>query len=262
MVIGTTMDSFKEHLTDPRKHDPSDFTYIVHGLMTNGFLSDEMDSRYLERKLENLKSPGLFYRSSMVGVMPPEKVEKLGWGNQKIFQVGTYGNCGFVMDYSDVAENVIKIAWNSDIGSPNDQAKLGAYVAKHQYKIKYPFTLLTQTVGEPSIKYNELIAEGHEKTKIGGVFYRGPTKGKALGVIENLEGLLGESLPLVELPLPKADHSLKSELERSVNRLRYESEIVQAHFEFNESPLERLQYQTYDFPSYRRTTAKSYPSNL
>ncbi|UCG95527.1 MAG: hypothetical protein JSV92_00550, partial [archaeon] len=73
----------------------------------------------------------------------------------------------------------------------------------HEGKVKYPFDMLTQTAGLHPLRYNEMIIEGHEKTKIGGVFFKNfkfEIENHARLLKDTINEKPGNKIPLVEVP--------------------------------------------------------------
>jgi hypothetical protein len=195
---------FKEVLTDPKKHNPEYFIYLVHGI-----LAVEGTDLKIEEKLKDVKTQGRFFRASLIGKMSKESAKKIGWDvfkEQDISQLITFGAIGFIIEPFN--DEVIKIAWNADIGSPRDQESLRKFVAKHKFKIKNPYELLTST---PDGLHNELILEGHQGNAIRGIFVvEGYERSKAnLEALEALTTLISEEMkvkaseiPVIKLPRP------------------------------------------------------------
>ncbi len=227
---------FKEVLTNPKKHNPNDFIYLVHSFLDwngNGISHQEM-----EDKVNRVRDPNQFYRASIIAHLDGESAkQKIGWYGGEVYQMGTFGNIGIIVD--PAYDGLVQIAWNCDIGSPWDPKKLEKYVQEHKGKIRYLLPLLTETKGEDSIKYNELILRGDKETVVKGVFFRSQDsktehKGRQLGEI--VSDLMQTEVPVIELPAPiiKNYDDIEDQKERDVMRsldyLRTENAIMGCSF--------------------------------
>jgi hypothetical protein len=211
---------FKEVLTDPKKHNPEHFIYLVHGILTV-----KGTDLKIEEKLRNVKTQGRFFRASLIGKLSKESAKKIGWDvfkEQGISQLITFGAIGFIIEPFN--DEVIKIAWNADIGSPRDQEPLRKFVMEHKCKIKTPYELLTST---PDSLHNELILEGHQGNAIRGIFVvEGYERSKAnLEALEALTTLISEEMkvkaseiPVIKLPLPPlSQQDFRSSVMETIN---------------------------------------------
>jgi len=236
---------FKESITEPKEHNPNDFIYLVHGLLDwngNGISPQEMKD-----KVNRVRDPNQSYRASMVSHLDGESAkERIGWHGGGVYQMGTFGNVGVIVD--PAYDGLVQIAWNCDLGSPWDPKELEKYVQEHKGKIRYPLTLLTQTKGPEDIKYNELILKGDENTAVKGVFYRPQDsktehKGKQLG--EVVSELMQSDVPVIEFPaVPiKNDDDVKDPKKRemmgTLDSLGTQNEIMQTQLEFHRPELFR-----------------------
>ncbi len=208
----------KRLLTDPREHNPDDFVYLVHGFL-GGFSRETLIDR-----INIIRTKGLFYRASLITHLDEKSAkERLGWPRGEVYQLGTFGNIGLILD--PAYDSLVRVAWNCDLGSPTGQENLREFVRKHSGKIRHPLTLLTDTQGPSNIKYNELILEGDEKTAVKGVFYRPESeyKGKQLGDI--VSELMQSEVPVIglpDVPIKKTPH------DNTLSELR----LMYAHLEF------------------------------
>ncbi len=229
---------FKEVLTNPKKHNPNDFIYLVHSFLDwngNGISHQEM-----EDKVNRVRDPNQFYRASIIAHLDGESAkQKIGWYGGEVYQMGTFGNIGIIVD--PAYDGLVQIAWNCDIGSPWDPNDLKKYVQEHKGKIRYPLTLLTQTKGDDSIKYNELILKGDTQTSVKGVFFRPMDskteyKGRQLGAV--VSEIMQTEIPVIELPAPSIEKydDIKDPKEREMMRtcknLQAQNEIMQTNLEF------------------------------
>lgn len=236
---------FKESLTEPKQHNPNDFIYLVHGLLDwngNGIFTQE-----IKDKVSRIRDPNQFYRASMIAHLNGESAkQRIGWRGGEVCQIGTFGNVGFIVD--PAYDGLVQIAWNCDLGSPWDPKELKKYVQEHKGKIRYPLTLLTQTKGDDSIKYNELILKGDTRTSINGVFFRSMNskteyEGRQLGDV--VSEIMQTEIPVIELPalsIEKYDDiedPKDREMIRTIKNLQTQIEILQSHSEFKQPELVR-----------------------
>ena len=208
---------FKRILTDPDEHDPENFVYLMHGLSHSMY--DPKDSIHkLDSKVKRITTPGEFYSASLVGVLDHEMMrEKFGFWDT-VNQTDLFGVYGFVLNPSEIPVNdeIIKIAWYCDIGTPKNQEEVKRFVQEHEGKVKPPLHLLKSTVGRHPVKYNELVIEGHGDMDIVGVFYKDMNKdvrNKAMEFQKTMEDLLQRKLPLIELPYTTEQISIPPGLE-------------------------------------------------
>ncbi|MEM3074552.1 MAG: hypothetical protein QW727_01250 [Candidatus Pacearchaeota archaeon] len=226
---------FKELLTEPKNHNPTNFIYLVHSIIFHEEMND---------KINRVRDPNQFYRASMIAHLDSESAKQRidwDWHGGEVYQMGAFGSIGIIVDpaYNDL----VQIAWNCDLGSPCDPKELEEFVQKHRGKIKSPLYLLTQTKGLKDIKYNELILRGYRDTAIKGVFFRSQNseieyKGRQLGKI--VSELMQSEVPIVELPPVVIDNydeikcPEEREMRRVVSTLRGISEANKALLEFYE----------------------------
>jgi len=201
---------FKEVLTDPQKHNPSSFVYMVQGIVYP-FTDDKLEKirADVDEKMEVLRDPKKYFCASLIGNLNHQNSLRVFGHNGKISQVGTYGNIGLVIEPYE--EEQIQIAHNCDMGSPSEQEIKREFVSKYKGRIQSPFDLLTKTVGNGTF-YNELILQGHPKTKVGGIFFR-PTSKEGEYLSEMLRDTVNRKLeskvPIVEIPLSVSQCDLK-----------------------------------------------------
>jgi len=223
---------FKKILTDPKKHDSENFVYIAHGLMNN--FSNY--ARCAKASIKQIQSPDHLYHASMIGKLSGETAkQEWGYCGGEISQLGTFGAIGLIVDLAK--DNLVRISWNSDIGSPSEQEELKQFVRQYQGRMKTPFSLLTNTVGRDDIKYNELVIVGHKRTNITGIFHKYPVleeEARLLG--QEISELVQKDVPLIELPGldNKIGISLLEEacVADEARSLAGDFQIMQAHLEF------------------------------
>lgn len=228
---------FKKMLTNPKEHNPNDFIYLVHALLDwngNGITPQEMKD-----KVNRVRNPNNYYRASMISHLKKEaSKQRIGY-NGEVYQMGTFRNVGMILDPAH--DGLIQIAWNCDLGSPWDPKELEKFVEQHKGKIRYPFRLLTQTAGDDSIKYNELVLKGDKGTDVKGVFYKDMDsktehKGKILGEI--VSEIMQSEVPIIGLTQPPSRNydEIKDPKERdmmsTLDNLKAQNEIMQVHLEF------------------------------
>jgi hypothetical protein len=246
---------FKDALTEPKEHTPNEFIYLVHGLLDwngNGISHQEMKD-----KVNRIRDPNQFYRTSMIAHLDAESAKKrLGWCGGEVYQMGTFGNVGLIVD--PARDGLVKIAWNCDLGSPVDQKELEKYVQQYKSRgCKHPFSLLIETKGLDDIKYNELILKGDKSTIVKGVFFKPQDsetehKGRQLGEI--VSEIMQTNVPVIELPAQKIKNheDIKDPNEREMRRdldlLIAMAEILSVSSEFYRPPelsRDRDPYQEY-----------------
>ncbi len=175
------MVKFTDILGNPKYHNEDNFIYLVHGVM---------DIHYALRKLNSLLDPDLYYRASLVGRLTKEESLKRFNINKELNQLVTYGNLGFIISCPD---EDIKIAWYSDICSPNDPEELRKFVESNEGKILDPLYILYN-----SVAYNELVIQGGN-TKILGIFYNDFAKLDDVTRLASLvKKLVGEEVPIIK----------------------------------------------------------------
>ena len=201
----------------------------------------------MKNKVNRVKDPNQFYRASMIAHVNGEFAkQRMGWHGGDIHQTGAFGDVGIIID--PAYDGLVQIAWNCDMGSPNDPKELERYVQQHKGKIRDPLTLLTKTIGLDNIKYNELILRGDEGTVVKGVFFipytsKTERKGRQLGEI--VSELMQTDVPIIELPASpiekyeNIEDPNKRELMRTVKNLQALCEIMQTHSEFCQPELVR-----------------------
>lgn len=184
---------YREILTNPKRHNPDNFIYLVHGMMGE---DENYSFQIVKETINKIKDPAQFYRASLICNLKPENTK------EKIVQLGIFGLVGFIIN--PMVEELIQIAWNCDLGGPEDQESLRYYVEIHKGKIRQPSTLLTETR-----EHNELIVKGDKKTSIRGVFYKDVSK-EAEKIGESLERkarkILRHKIPIVKIPLPRTSY--------------------------------------------------------
>ena len=196
--------------------------------------------------------------------------EKIGWCGGRIEQMATFGHTGLIIEPSH--SDLVKIAWNCDLGSPAEQDDLRQYIQTHRGKIRYPLLLLTKTIGPEGLNYNELILQGDEKTLIRGVFSRfrdSKTSYEASQLREVVGEVTGNNVPLIELPeiVLKRDYDNISDpdmIKKSaeLNSLSDMCRTLQVHGEFynpqvfgNGSCYEEISFKkSYEEPARQRFT--------
>jgi hypothetical protein len=239
---------FKQVLTEPKEHNPKDFIYLVHGLLNwNG---DGISLQEMKSKVNRVRDPNRFYRASIIASLNGEAArQRIGWCGGDVHQLGTFGNVGVMVDPAH--DGLVQIAWNCDLGSPLDSKELEKFIKEHRGKIKYPLTLLTKTQGPDDIKYNELILKGDKNTSVKGVFFKPQDskteyRGRQLG--EVVSELMKNQVPVIELPVAPIKNygdikdPKERETMRTLDNLRLQNEIMQAHLEFHRPELFRDRY--------------------
>ncbi|MEA3329848.1 MAG: hypothetical protein U9Q06_03835 [Nanoarchaeota archaeon] len=229
----------REVLTNPKEHNKDDFIYLVHGLLDRN--GNGISPQELKEKVQWVNDPSQFYRASLIGHLD-ERVAKERFGYRRdINQSGTFGDIGLILDPTN--EDSLYIAWNCDLGSPGDPEQLREYALKNRGKRKYPFELLTQTVGPKGREYNELILKGDKDTAVKGVFFRGDdanTKDKARMLTDITCEAVQSEVPVVELPqYPRPSYEEiedpeQRKLAQSFDMLGSQNQIMQAHLEFED----------------------------
>ncbi len=193
---------FKEKLTRADEHNPNDFVYLVHTLMDRNRDGNGVPFSSVRDKIGKIKDPNQFYSASLIGSLDAESAKRRLGYEREVCQLGTFGHVGLVLN--PAADDIVYVAWNCDIGSPDDSKELEGFAVQHKGKILSPCVLLTDTRGNASVKYNEMIVRGDENTDITGVFYRtdfwesGRSDGERLR--ENVREVLQEEVPFIELP--------------------------------------------------------------
>ena len=228
---------FKELLTEPKEHNPNDFIYLVYSLID--LHGNSISPQKMRDKVNRVRDPNQFYSASMIAHLDKESAKKRIGYIREVYQIGTFGDIGIIVDpaYNDL----VKIAWNCDLGSPLDPKELENFVQEHKGKIKNPLTLLTQTRGPAGFKYNELILKGDENTVVKGVFFkpqysRTEYEGKQLGAI--VSEIMQSEVPIIELPATPINNydNIKDPKEREKRRalddIKSQSESMEAHLEF------------------------------
>ena len=254
---------FKKLLTEPKEHDQDNFIYLNHGLLNLDCNDNGISLQEVKDKIGRIRDPNQFYRASMIAHLDGEMARlRIGWRGGEVYQVGTYGNVGLIIDPAH--DGLVQIAWNCDIGSPLDPEELEKYVQEHKGKIKCPLTLLTQTKGNDSIKYNELILKGDKQTSVKGIFFRSMGS-KTKFIARQLEDIVSEimqtEIPVIQLPVPSIEKyddikdPNKRELIRICKNLRAQNEIMQAHLEFYQPELfrHRNHHEINPYSTYTKT---------
>ena len=218
-----------DHLTDPAKHG-TDFIYLVHGL--NPETADH--PLKLEERIASLHDPSYHYCASLVGQMSPEAVVRDFYGgfrgarDERIQQLITFTPTGFILAPQPLD---IRVAWNSEVGSPVEQDALQEWVSKHDGKVLSPYKLLAKTVGP----YNQLVLAGNPATQIQGIFYQHGTPEPVLaGVVSRTKlALGGESVPIIELrpDVTKPSETLLFEKMRATTDFSYYQPPKRGFFE-------------------------------
>lgn len=213
-------------LTNPLDHNPNSFIYLAHSVVMHG--TDTLTSFDVEERLTRLRNPDIFYRASLIGKLPEETAKQKFGYHGNIAQTDTFGIEGFIV--RPPLDDLIAIAWNSDIGSPHNGEGLKEFVLEHRGKVKAPFYLLTQTIGLARARYNELIIQGHPETEVQAAFWNKGCPKSSTIVHELTQQALGRELPLIELPRsPPPDYdSISDQQERELA----ESQSLQSLFEF------------------------------
>jgi hypothetical protein len=216
-------------LTDPAKHDPDNFIYLVHGVMDYQQLSSNTSnpSANIIKSLKRIRDSEDFYSASLVGKLTASRAkETTDWCGGELSQLATFGRFGFILEPKDLD---IWIAWNCDLGTPHDQEKRREFANKYRGRRKDVLDLLANPIGmSDGVNFNELVINGNQNTNIAGVFYKTTnkkteTEGKNLAQIAM--DLLGKQLPVVVLhetiKLKEYDGDPKTqELQRELEGMR------------------------------------------
>jgi len=225
-------------LTDPRKHNPDDFIYIVSGMSIDVDKPKDIDLIGLKRRIERIKNPYMFYSGSLIGCLDEEATKRRLIHYQKVNQTGTFGDVGLILN---PAEEDIYVAWNCDLGSPTETKSLNDFAIKNRGKIKTPFELLTKTVGPENLKCNELVLHGNPGREIQGVFVRGKRGiDKAASLAELVNMRENKDIPIIHLPEYSEDSynkivdPIEREEYRQLSFLQTQCEIMQASQEFRD----------------------------
>ncbi|MFH1173983.1 MAG: hypothetical protein V1725_02535 [archaeon] len=218
---------FKKYLSDPMRHDPQGYIYIVHGVMDwdvhhIGGTQLPLSQERMRTSVERILDPEQFYAASLIGVMDEEHAKAMELGNRSFSQTGTFGNAGLIIEPAH--DEIIRIAWNADIGSSWDEKMMPYFVASHDRKIKSASILLYDTKGDEGQKYNELVLKGDAGTAIKGVFFKPrqyEDEVSANGLKQIVHELTGRDVPIIELPVnPKPDYeNCKDPEEREKRRM-------------------------------------------
>lgn len=157
-----------EALTNPKKHNPENFCYVVHGFANGRKEPDYFKDRYVS--------------ASLIGSLPDEYSKHLE--NFNIF-----GLWGVILNVPSDKE--ILAAWPSDIGSQPDDPAWISKVKRYSYpsRIRHYRELLLQNI------HNEIVLKANG---VHGVFVQEGS--------DSLEGELFSNkfkLPLVSIPKPK-----------------------------------------------------------
>ena len=196
------MIEYKKNLSDIGIHNPENFVYIAYAFMD--LMYDPLTPEGIESKVRSITDSDNFFRASLVGRVTgeDEKQKIVNKYGPKIANTSTLGYYGFIVTPSD--DESIYIAWNCDLGSPNDVDELRSFAFANKGKRRSVFHLLTDNVRDPHIDYNELILRGNPTTKISAVFYQedggSNVFDKATILIALAQNLLGYELPLIKLP--------------------------------------------------------------
>ncbi len=200
--------SLVDYLTDPRNHNENNFIYLVHGI------NYDKTANEIEQILSRINTPGCFYSASLIGKLSKDKALRLLDYPHEINQTYTFGLIGFIVQPEK--DEDIYIAWNCDIGSPLEPSELKEFARKHRGKKKSIVKLLTNAVGIKYIRYNELILQGSEDTKISGIFYREGLneigKEKLSLLTEVIEDFTKSKIPIVALPPFNYQHQTLREI--------------------------------------------------
>ncbi len=165
---------YKEILTDPQKHNPNNFIYIVHAI-NDGSMGKGVNELDIRKRKEKIRTEGAFYCGSLVGKLDLEAARIMFdryKGNLPISQTDTNGQIGLILDLPD--DSVIRIASTSDLNSPGEQGELREFVIRYKIGTDQPLKLLLMSEGAEGgyREYNEMILRGHPLTGISGVFYQ------------------------------------------------------------------------------------------
>lgn len=239
---------FKDVLTDPRDYDPNNFIYLVHGIMMPYYYTDasqEMRGKMIDT-VNRIKDPKQYYRASLIGHLSAEFAkQKIGWYGREVHQLVTFGNIGLIL--RPASDGLVEIAWNCDLGSPNDQKELAEFVQKYKERIKNPLILLTQ-----SILHNELILRGDKNTKIVGVFFIDDSKtteydDKVLReLVKEIKQKEQTEVPVIKLPAPenidydKIKDPENREKMKKLYMLKTQAELKQIFAEFYDPPTNNI----------------------
>lgn len=209
---------YKEVLTDPRELDPTNFTFLVHGVMCE----EGAPEREIRQRISRAIDPNRFYSASLIGRLSPKAAEeRFGYREGEIDRQVIYGGMGVVIDI--LGDEVIYMASHKDLGVPMHPDELREYAMAHRGEIEDPLTLLAKKldrVGEHPLRYNELVVRGHQDSRIRALVQcnEDPSEGDAkkspysrersrLDEEGRLIGdvacdIAGEDLPLIDLPDP------------------------------------------------------------
>jgi hypothetical protein len=155
--------TYKNLLTDPKKHESEDFLYVVHAINTYG---EPIDLDMARASINTILDPNQFYQASLVGILNAEAAKsKFNWVSGPLRQTHVYGE-SYGLIVNPMAEENIHIAWHGDIDSPRNSQTLRLFAFENRGKIKDPLTLLTR-----SILRNEMVIRGDDNiSQIQGLF--------------------------------------------------------------------------------------------
>jgi hypothetical protein len=106
-----------------------------------------------------------------------------------------FGVTGFIVE--PALDELVCIAWNCDLGSPDRQEELRLFVAEHGGKRRPPHMLLRETAAY----HNEMIIRGHPGTGIRGIVYvEGLGERDAEKYYYIAEKATGKNIPVIKLP--------------------------------------------------------------
>src|SRR3989338_1016811 len=180
----------------------------------------------ISNALRKVQDPNDFYSASLVGRLSQERMRRIfgSWGDRDISQLATFGTFGLILQPEDTD---VWIAWDNDIGTPDDKEKRRDFAHKHKGKKKSWIDLLQTPLSySKQASYNELVINGNPNTSIVGLFYtsideKSESTGKHLA--QRTMDLLKRHLPVIPIPLveDEEDQSENPETREKMRELRH-----------------------------------------
>jgi len=181
---------------DPNKKE--DFCYIVRGIDTQ-----KLNPQGIRKEIERIENPNTYFQCSLVGKLSKEYAEKNHGISKYIEKLDTMYQEGFILKVPinpKKLDEIIKIAWACDIGSPTSPEELENFVKTHKGKIMSPYKMLTELDDSEGICYNEMIIKGDPEINICGIYYKENypnSKPYAEALQQIYESVTGEKIPVV-----------------------------------------------------------------